>query len=71
MRMVVEISRAGSIQSASYLQFLESLAHSVGVKRSIKRPMASQRALTVRSAALRRSALSCEKAFSIGLKSGL
>jgi hypothetical protein len=41
------------------------------MKVSTMRPMAAQRASTVRSAALRSIALSLAKAFSIGLKSGL
>ena len=48
----------------------KKFAHSCGVKAPSKIPILSQRASTVRSAALRSSALSFEKAFSIGLKSG-
>src|SRR5206468_2114132 len=42
-----------------------------GVKRLRQRPIARHKPSTVRSAALRSSAFSLEKAFSIGLKSGL
>ncbi len=47
------------------------MAQSLGVKASRRRPMAVQRPSTVRSAALRRSTSSFEKATSMSLKSGL
>jgi len=68
---LARIPRAFFVQVASYPAAAKKFAHSCGVKRSMRRPMASQRPLTVRSAAFRRCALSLEKAFSIGLKSGL
>ena len=63
--------RAESDQSASYPAAAKKLRHSSVVKRSMSSPMAVQRPSTVRSAALRRNALSLAKAFSMGLKSGL
>jgi len=64
-------SRAFSVHIGSYPAAWKKFWHSCGVKRSMRRPMASLRPVTERSAALRSSALSLAKAFSIGLKSGL
>jgi hypothetical protein len=67
----IDPPRAFSVHSGSYPAALKKLAHSVGVMSAAMRAMASQRPSTDRSAAFRSSALSLEKAFSIGLKSGL
>jgi hypothetical protein len=64
-------ARAESHQSASYPAAANIFVQSAGVMRSIRRPIAAHKASTVRVASLRSSALSLEKAFSIGLKSGL
>jgi DNA-binding transcriptional LysR family regulator len=61
---------AFSAQVASHPAAAKELAHPVGVKASMRRPMVAQRPSRVRSAAFRSSALSFAKAFSIGLKSG-
>ena len=63
-------ARAFSEQIASYPAAAKKLAACCGVTRSMRRPMVVHRPSTVRSAALRRSALSFEKAISMGLKSG-
>ena len=63
--------RAFSLYSGSYPQAVKSLAHSVGVMASSASATALCRSGTVRAAALRSRALSLEKAFSMGLKSGL
>jgi hypothetical protein len=62
---------AVSFQIGSYPEAAKKLAHSVGVKSDRSWPILFQRPSTVRSAALRSRAFSLEKAFSIGLKSGL
>ncbi len=49
----------------------KELAQSLGAKASSSLPMVVHRPSTVRSAALRSKALSLEKTFSMGLKSGL
>lgn len=49
----------------------EIVFDSVGVNVGMRRPMVSHSASTDLAAALRSAALSLEKAFSIGLKSGL
>lgn len=59
-----------SAHSGSYPAARKKFWHSFGVKQSMRRPTASHRPATERSAALRRSALSFENAFSMGLKSG-
>lgn len=64
-------TRALADHIGSYPAASKKFWHCCGVKRSLMRPMAVHRPSTVRSAALRRWALSLEKAFSIGLKSGL
>ncbi len=58
-------------QVASYPAAAKTFARSCGVKRSMRRRMASQRPLTVRSEALLQMRFEFENAFSIGLKSGL
>lgn len=65
------IPRAFSVHIGSYPAAWKKFRHSCGVKPSMSRPMAPHRPGTERSAALRRRALSLEKAFSMGLKSGL
>ena len=69
--LVVTRFRALSLYSGSYPQAVKSLAHSVGVMASSASATALCRSGTVRAAALRSRALSLEKAFSMGLKSGL
>ena len=64
-------SRAFSSQSGSYPAAVKKFAHSAGENCSISVPILFHRASRVRSAALRRWALILEKAFSMGLKSGL
>ena len=62
--------RAESGQVRAYPALAKKLAHSSGLKRSSRVPMRGQRVSSVRSWALRRWALSFEKACSIGLRSG-
>ncbi len=69
--MVSLMVGASSTYSGSYPAAAKKLAHSFGVIASMASRIARQRSSTVRAAALRSSALSLEKAFSIGLKSGL
>ena len=57
--------------SGSYPHELKYLVHSRGWKVSSSLPIRFQRPLTVRSPIFLSMALSLEKAFSIGLKSGL
>jgi len=64
-------TRAFSAHNGSYPAAMKKFWHSFDVKQSMRRPMASHRPATERSASLRRSALSFENAFSMGLKSGL
>jgi hypothetical protein len=67
----VDATRAFSGHSGSYPAALKKLAHSADEKSGMMSAILLQRLSRVRSAALRSRALSFEKAFSIGLKSGL
>ena len=68
---VARLPRAFSAHTGLHPAARKKFWHSCGVKQSMSRPMVSHRLATERSAALRSSALSLEKAFSMGLKSGL
>ena len=63
--------RAESDQAVSYPQASKKFVHSAGLKMSAQASSARTRPATVRSAILRKYALSLENAFSIGFMSGL
>ena len=71
LRVAGQAVRAFPLQLDPYPAALKKLAHFCGVNVGMSAPMVFQRLSTVRSDALRRPALSLEKAFSIGLRSGL